>query len=219
MEPCFKNWGVFALALLVSPSAARGETSQPVRLRYTAPAGCPSAAEFEESLKRRAYGGLRTTKDEEATRLIIVELARRDAGYWGSIAFRGVDGTSQARSVAADRCEDVTAVLALVAALALEGALAEGDDSPRSGSTSSEGARDTPKGASSDAVAPADPLVRADDEADGPAPLAPRESGAPPALRLSQGAVGARASYGALPGFAIGPDVALGLELVGSPYS
>jgi hypothetical protein len=149
----------FALALGVSASAAPPDETEPIRLEYTAPAGCPDASEFG----RRVFGRTskaRAAEDAEAARTFIVVIETSGTETQGSLVVREDGMSTLARRVSGKNCDEVSRALALATALAIdpEAALETPEPIPSDAGTAGAGAASsTPDAAQETPKPPIDP--------------------------------------------------------------
>jgi hypothetical protein len=93
-----------------------------VRLRYTAPAECPDAANFSAQVRERTARG-RFAEPSELARTFNVELSAEAQGFSGDIEFLDDGGAHVSRHVHGEQCAAVVSSLALITALALDATL------------------------------------------------------------------------------------------------
>jgi hypothetical protein len=99
--------------LLGRPTVARAEENP--RLHYSAPPACPASEEFLAAVRER--GGT-VSDSSEASGAIEVSIVEAPEGYRGSVRVRRSGESSVARDVHAASCGELSAALAIVAALA-----------------------------------------------------------------------------------------------------
>jgi hypothetical protein len=92
----------------------------PVQLEYTAPAGCPTQAEFVAFVANRG-GDFAHPGPKTKARAMVVTLRREADEHAGSLELRADDLASDARQLRAANCTEVAEALAVVAAIALRG--------------------------------------------------------------------------------------------------
>lgn len=112
-------------------AAARGRDYRlvmPIQLEYTAPANCPTQAEFVAKVESRG-GRFDTPSPNASLRAIIVSLRREAKQHTGSLQLRAVDSPSEPRVVHAESCAEIADALAVVTAIAL-GAQEESPPAP-----------------------------------------------------------------------------------------
>jgi hypothetical protein len=109
----------FVLAVGLSASAAPPDETEPIRLEYTAPSGCPDANEFG----RRVFGRTskaRAAEEAEAARTFVVLIETSGAETQGSLVVREDGMSTLARRVSGKNCDEVSRALALATALAID---------------------------------------------------------------------------------------------------
>jgi hypothetical protein len=102
-------------------AAARGHDYRlvmPIQLEYTAPADCPTQAEFVAKVTSRG-GNFENPSSNPSLRAIIVSLRREAKQHAGSLQLRSSDVPSEPRVVHAESCAEVADALAVVTAIAL----------------------------------------------------------------------------------------------------
>lgn len=92
----------------------------PVQLEYTAPAGCPTQAEFVSFVAERG-GDFAHPDPKTKARTMIVTLGWGGGEHTGSLELRQGELGSDARQLHAASCREVAEALAVVAAIALRG--------------------------------------------------------------------------------------------------
>jgi hypothetical protein len=105
------------VGLLAVAHAARADA--PARLLYSAPTGCPDAGAFTTSVHERAP---RAQLTGDAARTFTVTITAGDDGFAGTLA---TPDAGAPRTLAASRCDDLAAALALVTALAIDPSAAD----------------------------------------------------------------------------------------------
>jgi len=140
-----------AAALGVLGAASPARATEPVRFRYTAPDGCPNAADFAERVRARSPGLALATEGEFA-RSFTLTLAVDAGGAAGRLDFVDADGENASRVVRGETCDEVASGLALVTALALAGPVTEPPPLERAASPPSP-----PPSAATAPLAPAPP--------------------------------------------------------------
>jgi len=88
-------------------------------LKHSAPAACPDARAFSRQVQARTSRAT-LVQDGSAEQTLSVLITERGAGYRGTLRTRSVEGAHSERTIDAADCGEVTAALALVAALALD---------------------------------------------------------------------------------------------------
>jgi hypothetical protein len=105
------------IAALAVARSARADA--PARLLYTAPTGCPDAGAFAGEVHERAP---RAQLTADAPRTFTITITAADDGFAGTLA---TPEAGAPRSLAASRCDDLAAALALVTALAIDPSAAD----------------------------------------------------------------------------------------------
>jgi len=113
-------WATMALAGIAVPRVSSAQADEePVRVEYTAAAGCPSeGAFFAEVLARTRRA--RRAADGAPARTFAVALTAEGGESAGTLVIRAADGTFTQRDVTGDTCGEVASALALIAALAVD---------------------------------------------------------------------------------------------------
>lgn len=111
-----------SVVCLVRP--ARAEVTEPVRLAYRAPAGCPDTEQFERQV-RRFLPDLELAPESADVRLLEVEIAPE--GRRGSLRLQEA-GAHGVRQTAGETCEEVAQLLAFAVALAIDPRVQPPDD-------------------------------------------------------------------------------------------
>lgn len=110
---------VCAASLLGPVTTVRAATEQePIRLEYVADAGCPSEREFERMVFQRTHSA-RPAGDGETARTFRVTLRNNGAWVHGSLTVREGE-QNLVRQVNGRSCRELTSVLALATALAID---------------------------------------------------------------------------------------------------
>ncbi len=112
---------VAALGALIAAVSAAGrpaeaQTPRTVRLEYDAPAGCPDARSFEAQIRARSA---KVAVGADAPVAVRVRIVARGGRFEGEVSLPDARGHESRREVDG-ACADVTAALALIAALALD---------------------------------------------------------------------------------------------------
>jgi hypothetical protein len=119
----FASSALAALALggaaCVARAALAAGATEPIRIEYHADAGCPSADDFNAQVFRRTTSARLATSGDFA-RTFVVTIGRRGGSLVGSLVVRQADGTTESREVAGPDCGEVSTVLALATALAID---------------------------------------------------------------------------------------------------
>jgi hypothetical protein len=111
-----------ATALLASMFASpslRAEEVTPVRVRYSAARDCADERGFFEQITARTPR-VRLARAAEPATVLNVSIREVPGGVAGSIELRGAEGSTSAREVKAQSCDQVVAALAIMAALAID---------------------------------------------------------------------------------------------------
>lgn len=138
----------------------------PVQLEYTAPAGCPSQAEFVAFVADRGGDFAHPDPNTKARKMIVT--LRRDGGeHTGSLELRQEELASDARQLHATSCVEVAEALAVVAAIALRGSngaatSVESPPAPMAGTPETPAAK-APAPSAAPATPPAAPPAVPDD--------------------------------------------------------
>jgi hypothetical protein len=115
-----KTWATaLALALLARAAGAAPTETEPIRLEYTAPAGCPDASDFGRRVFERTSKA-RPAGDDETARTFVVVIETTGAETQGSMVVRQDGMSTVARRVSGKDCEEVARALALATALAID---------------------------------------------------------------------------------------------------
>jgi hypothetical protein len=107
--------GVGVASVVLVTHRAWGATPLDVPIEYTAPSECLDGASFEKHLAELPPSSSSAGEPRSVT--VVVRRAR--GGFSGSVRVDYRDGTSTERKVASARCDDLTAALEFVAALAM----------------------------------------------------------------------------------------------------
>ena len=106
------------MASLIVGTTLGAHAREPVDLRYEAPSGCPTQADFVTAVESR--GGQFTPKARgEGARALVVSIRRQGSAFTGSLQVSRFDGVSGAREVQGATCQEVVDALAVVAAIDL----------------------------------------------------------------------------------------------------
>ena len=108
-----------ALCLLARVAGAAPTETEPIRLEYTAPTGCPDASEFGRRVFERTSKA-RSAGDDETARTFVVVIETTGAETQGSMVVRQDGMSTVARRVSGKDCEEVARALALATALAID---------------------------------------------------------------------------------------------------
>lgn len=107
--------------MIVHPLTPHYVVMIPVQLEYSAPAGCPTQAEFVALVENRGANFDRPGPGTRA-RGMVVKLRSQESEHQGSLQLQQDDGATDARELHARTCSEVAEGLAIVAAIALRGA-------------------------------------------------------------------------------------------------
>ncbi len=135
----------FAFAVAVHASATTTDETEPIRLEYTAPSGCPDASEFG----RRVFGRTskaRAAEEAEAARTFVVLIETSGTETQGSLVVREDGMSTLARRVTGKNCDEVSRALALATALAIdpEASLEAPEPTPDAGTAGAGASSSTP---------------------------------------------------------------------------
>lgn len=110
------------LAALTHAPLARGQdpSPSPVRVDYTAPADCPSRDSVLAAIAAESPG-FRLAPEGAPARAVVLRVDPTPDGLVGSVWLVAPDGSTSYRQVSGASCAEITAALALMAALAIEG--------------------------------------------------------------------------------------------------
>ena len=112
------------IAGLCAASAALAQDArEPIRLSYTADAGCPSASDFEAAVLERTRRARPAGKGEIAREYRIVVTALENKSV-ARLEFAATGGGTVTREVSAQNCAEAAKAIALVTALAFDAAAA-----------------------------------------------------------------------------------------------
>jgi hypothetical protein len=109
---------LFLPVCLALAGPARAD-SQPVRVTYSAPAGCGSREEFVRELRQRTPR-VEVSEGTEPAATFVVELSDRGTRVVGQLRLLEPNGTETARAVSGATCEEVVPALALIAAVLVD---------------------------------------------------------------------------------------------------
>ncbi len=104
--------------MIAAPVGRDYRLVMPIQLEYTAPASCPSQAEFVAQVRSRG-GNFDGPGTKTSLRAIVVSLRRDEREHTGSLQLQGNAAPSEPRVVHAESCAEVADALAVVAAIAL----------------------------------------------------------------------------------------------------
>src|SRR5436305_15262492 len=95
-------FGGAALALGARHLAQAAESDAPVRIEFSAPAGCPDAADFVRQIEGRT--NLRRAADGENARVVRGEIEFRGSGVLGRLVLVDTEGRTSERTLEAGDC-------------------------------------------------------------------------------------------------------------------
>jgi hypothetical protein len=107
------------VAFAVNARADVPASTEPIRIRYSAPAACPGETEFRREVFSRTARA-RVATGDEAARSFAVTIAEGADGSRGRLETTPLDGVTTAREVAGADCREVAAAVALIVALAVD---------------------------------------------------------------------------------------------------
>src|SRR5450432_3007066 len=107
----------FVLAIWSCPAVA--DDREPVRFRYEATEGCPTATAFADDVSARTRRA-RPALDGEAARTFEARIEHKGARYVGRLRIQAPGGASEVRKIATASCQQVASALALFTALAID---------------------------------------------------------------------------------------------------
>lgn len=114
------RWTALAFALFAGSAwAQESRTTEPLALRYDAPAACPDAAAFFAQLRSRT-ARVRAPDDGSPARALVVRVAAASRGFIGHFHFEDGGTSTSPRVVEASSCAEVVEALGLSAALAVD---------------------------------------------------------------------------------------------------
>lgn len=118
------SWrGVVTACVLAASStvAARAAADQrtPVAFDYERRAGCPEPTAFVQAVLARAPLA-RAAGAGEAARVLVARIKPTAGGLEGQLVVRETDGATTERTVRGQRCDDVVAALAVIAAVIID---------------------------------------------------------------------------------------------------
>jgi len=120
--------GVIAAALVVClPASARAaEVEEPIVLHYSAPASCPTEAEFVSLVRAQTSRWTRVAEDSPSSRTMRVVLSTRPDGANGKLVVASPKGGVSEREIAGPNCTALSRALALMVAVAIDPLAGEG---------------------------------------------------------------------------------------------
>jgi hypothetical protein len=142
-----------------SPARASNEPEQ-IRIQFSAPKKCTDAASFTRALRQRT-GRFQLGGAAEPVRVFVVTITQSISLISGRLEIQGPGTEVSLRDVSGSTCEEVTAALALMAALAIDpGAVSPRAVSPRAAPATALSPASLPsRSPAKTAVAPLPPLA------------------------------------------------------------
>jgi hypothetical protein len=116
---------VTVAALVTTVASYAAAQDEVVRIDYRAPAGCPTEAQFLDSVSRRAARS-RLAGPGEIARTFVVTVSANEEGSSARLEIK--DSDRPIREVNAKNCVEAAHAIALVTALAMDARAAPGDD-------------------------------------------------------------------------------------------
>jgi hypothetical protein len=107
-----------AIALFLAPSAT-ADVTEPIRVTFTAPAGCPDTDAFTAEVTARTAKA-RLASPGEPARSFTVTITTSGKKARGKLIIDDPRGPSSSREVSGESCAEVASALALVTALAID---------------------------------------------------------------------------------------------------
>ncbi len=111
--------GAALLSAVTGLPAWADSAPEGVRIRFSAPQGCPDSSAFMRALSQRT-GRFRRAGDLEDARTFIATITRDDSAFTGHLTTQLPGKASSERSVTGKTCDDVVTVLAFMTALAID---------------------------------------------------------------------------------------------------
>ena len=108
-----------ALAIVLASSAASAADSEPIRVRFEAPTGCPSEAAFLDQVRARTAKA-RVAAAGEKARTFAVHVTQEGRSIHGRLAIEESSMQTEIREITGERCAEVVSALALITALAVD---------------------------------------------------------------------------------------------------
>jgi hypothetical protein len=123
LQTATRNVVAFAASIvaLASPAFVRAHgatVTEPVRVLYEAPDGCPTRAELEDALAER-LGSTTLARLDELARTLTIVVVSEPGAFRARIELVDRDGQLTSREVTAPTCEQAVHAMALVAAIAV----------------------------------------------------------------------------------------------------
>lgn len=120
MSVCRRRAAVlWAGALALGARTAAADETEPIRVVFHAPAGCPDEAAFTGQVTARTRRARRADPGEPA-RTFTVSISAPGAKVLGKLTIDDPQGPASVRDVTGGTCEEVVSALALVSALAID---------------------------------------------------------------------------------------------------
>ena len=111
--------GAFIATLLLSRGASAADQDRPFRLKYDAPAECPTADQVVARV-RAGTAHARLAENDEPRYDTTVVVSRAEPGFVAALTVRSPDGTETARSVPAPSCVEAVHAAALILAITID---------------------------------------------------------------------------------------------------
>ncbi len=108
-----------SLAILLAAGSASAADTEPIRVRFEAPDGCPGEAAFLDQVRARTAKA-RVAAAGEKARTFTVRLAQEGGSIRGRLAIDESAAQTEIREVTGERCAEVISALALITALAVD---------------------------------------------------------------------------------------------------
>jgi hypothetical protein len=108
-----------ALAAISAAATAAAADTEPIRIRFEAPPGCPSEAAFLDQVRARTAKA-RVAAASEKARTFAVRLTQEGRSIHGRLAIEDAASQTELREVTGERCAEVVSALALITALAVD---------------------------------------------------------------------------------------------------
>lgn len=119
---------ILVLAATGLPAGAGTETEH-VRIRLSAPKGCPDAAAFIRAVRQRT-ARFRLASGSDEVRTFVATITRAGSAFSGRLVTQSLGREISERTVVGKTCDDVMAVLAFMTALAIDPSSSRPTDSP-----------------------------------------------------------------------------------------
>lgn len=108
-----------ALAIVLAAPGASAADTEPIRVRFEAPDGCPGEAAFLDQVRARTAKA-RVAAPGEKARTFAVRLTQEGRSIHGRLAIEESSAQTELREITAERCAEVVSALALITALAVD---------------------------------------------------------------------------------------------------